>query len=371
MSELYIGLISGTSIDAIDAVLVDFSSSPFQLIATHSHPYPTQLREALHEICQPGDNEINRLGQLDRQVGIFFANACEQLLSKARTSPELIVAIGSHGQTIRHHPGFPYPFTLQIGDPNTIAELTGITTIADFRRRDMVRGGQGAPLTPAFHNFAFRSNSINRVIVNIGGIANLTFLPLDCSIPIIGFDSGPGNTLLDNWAKVHLKSNYDSNGTWAKRGQVNTDLLNRLLKDTYFQLPFPKSTGREYFNLAWLESHLLDSHLSPEDIQSTLTELTSQTIMDTINNYFNMDHCEILLCGGGVHNLELVSRLHSKKGQHRILSTGDVGVDPDWVEAIGFAWLGRQTLRGLPGNLPAVTGASQETILGGIFPRFL
>lgn len=364
-SQIYVGLMSGTSMDAVDVAGVSFNGSTFKLLGTHSESFPTPLRQSLHDLCQPGIDEINKLGQLDRQVGFLFASGCNNLLKKLGLNRKDVVAIGSHGQTIRHQPSFEFPFTLQIGDPNVIAEITGITTIADFRRRDMVCGGQGAPLTPAFHHFAFHSPHSNRVVVNLGGIANLTFLPANHST-VKGFDCGPGNTLLDNWIRFHLDKPYDLNGEWAKKGNVNEALLNHLLTDPYFHAPAPKSTGKEYFNLRWIQEKIGTSSIQPEDVQATLSTLTARTISDAIELFCD-NACEILLCGGGVHNKDLMQRLKKIASKHQLYSTNEFGVDPDWVEAIAFAWLARQTINRLPGNLPDVTGAASATILGGIY----
>lgn len=364
--ELFIGLMSGTSMDAIDAVVVDFASSPLQLLATHREPIPDEIKLPLHELCLPGPDEINRLGSLDIQVGNLFARACQMLLQKANLHSSDIMAIGSHGQTIRHQPRFQFPFTLQIGDPNIIAESTGITTIADFRRRDMARGGQGAPLVPAFHNEFFRNSKINRVIVNIGGIANITLLPADSSLPITGFDTGPGNTLLDAWTRSHKDQPCDWNGGWARSGILNNSLLETLLSDSYFQQAPPKSTGREYFNLLWLQDKL-PNNIAAADVQRTLVEFTACSIINAINRFGHASTAQIILCGGGVHNHFLLERLEYHRGQHSLHSSAEFGIDPDWIEAIAFAWLAKQTLTGKPGNLPTVTGAKQAVILGGIY----
>lgn len=366
-SDIYIGMMSGTSMDGIDVVAVDFSTKPFTLLGSHSEPFRDSFCQSLQELSQPGDNEINRLGQLDRQMGTNFANACNTLLKKHQIDKKRIRAIGSHGQTIRHQPHLPTPFTLQIGDPNVIAELTGITTIADFRRRDIVCGGQGAPLTPAFHHFAFSSDRRNRVIVNVGGIANITLLSAGANQAIRGFDCGPGNTLLDKWIKRHLGKNYDHNGNWSKQGVPNQHLLKAFLADPYFQLPAPKSTGFEYFNLQWVEKKLMGKSIAYQDVQSTLAELTACCIMNAIEEYMPGEK-DILLCGGGAYNQDLIARLDQKKGQNYLDLTSAFGVEPRWVEAIAFAWLARQALNKLPGNLPAVTGATKSVILGGIYP---
>lgn len=365
MSEIYIGLMSGTSMDSIDAVCVDFANPNFEILECYSQPFPIELKNELISLCQPGLDEINRLGQMDRKLGFLFAQACQKLLQKTQLTTDDIIAIGSHGQTIRHQPTLDEPFTLQIGDPNVIAAETGIKTIADFRRRDMVCGGQGAPLTPAFHHFAFAKPEVDRVVVNIGGIANLTYLPGDITKSVSGFDSGPGNTLLDSWIKQHHNLECDHDGKWSSEGRVNEKLLAALLNDPFFSMPPPKSTGKEYFNLAWLEN-FLTPELSANDVQTTLCELTAVSILQAISEHTSTA-CQILLCGGGVHNKDLAARLNRHKGRHQLASTQEFGLDPDWVEAVAFAWLARQTMLNLPGNLPSVTGATRQTILGGIW----
>lgn len=366
MSQLYIGLMSGTSMDAIDAALVELTDKSFRLLATHRASYPAGVRSALQALSVSGNDEINRCGQLDRQVGLLFANVCTELLGKTGYSSKDIRAIGSHGQTIRHAPELQHSFTLQIGDPNVIAEITGITTIADFRRRDMVRGGQGAPLTPAFHQFAFRNETQDSMIVNIGGISNLTFLPADQTRDIMGFDCGPGNTLLDNWILECLGQPYDKDGRWASEGQIIDSLLASLLADPYFAQRPPKSTGFEYFNLNWVKRRLNGTQVKPQDLQATLSELAASTIINGINQV-TKEATRIYLCGGGVHNTDLVHRIDRLKGHHQVTTTAKIGLDPEWVEAVAFAWLAMQTLEGLPGSLPSVTGAKKAGILGGVY----
>jgi len=367
-SKTYLGLMSGTSMDGIDAALVRFPHHGTELVETYCHPWPAALQQGLLELTAPGDNEIDRLGELDILVADEFASAALQLLAKANIPASAVTAIGSHGQTIRHRPTAKNAFTLQIGDPNRIAEQTGITTVADFRRRDMAAGGEGAPLVPAFHHTLFSSDKEYRCILNIGGIANITQLPPQNDAErIIGFDVGPGNCLLDSWATRHIHLPFDAQGEWAASGKVNSSLLEHLLGDDYFNRPPPKSTGREYFNLEWLEG-LLSQHpkLPPEDVQATLTALTAQSIASAIQDVAP-DCQQILVCGGGIHNPTLMEQLRRKLPQYHIESTGRFGADPDWVEAIAFAWLARQTMLGLPGNLPSVTGARHPVILGGIY----
>ncbi len=365
--RFFIGLISGTSLDGIDAALVDFSTGNARLHTAQHTPYAGPLLSELRSLCQPGNNEIDRLGELDRQVGLAFAEAVESLIGQAGVEAEQITAIGSHGQTVRHRPGSNHPFTLQIGDPNTLAEHTGITTIADFRRRDIAAGGEGAPLVPAFHEALFRTQEQPRVILNLGGIANITCLPPLGAGPVLGYDTGPANTLLDAWIARHQGQAFDSDGRWAASGQLHESLLNELLEEPYFDLPSPKSTGTEYFNLAWLEN-LLPSPLPPaEDVQRTLAELTARSVADAIRREGYAGD-EVLVCGGGTHNRFLLNLLKRQLPDSTVASVAQYGLDPDWIEAMAFAWLARQTLAGLAGNLPSVTGARRAVPLGAIYP---
>lgn len=360
----FIGLMSGTSMDAVDAVLVSFSEGAMTLAATHSHPIPAQTRYALERFVTHTVHEIHEFGELDVLMGELFAHAALQLAPKAPPGAE-ILAIGSHGQTVFHAPGHTHPFTLQIGDPNIIAERTGITTIADFRRRDMAAGGQGAPLVPAFHNAIFRSPDHNRVVLNIGGIANITVLPADARQPVCGFDTGPGNTLLDAWARRHLNQPMDRDGRWASSGQINSGLLERLLQEPYFAAPPPKSSGRELFNIPWLERFGATDR--PENIQATLAELTIETIAQAIEAHANAT-TELFVCGGGARNTLLMEGLGRRLGDISVSTTEALGLDPGWVEATAFAWLAKQTLERKPGNLPEATGARHPVILGAIYP---
>lgn len=362
--NLYIGLMSGTSVDGIDAALVHFENNQMQVIETHYTPYAAPIRQRILDLCQPGENEIQRMGELDRELGIAFAETSLALLDKTSFSAKQIKAIGSHGQTIRHSPKSAHSFSMQIGDPNTIAALTNITTIADFRRKDMALQGQGAPLVPAFHQMFFGNNT-NRAIVNIGGIANITLLMPNQPMSVLGFDTGPGNTLMDAWIASTLGNSFDKDGQLAAQGHVNTALLSQLLEDAYFHLAPPKSTGREYFHLDWLKP-ALTSNLSPADVQATLVELTARTIIDSIKQYFSSG--DVLICGGGARNSHLMQRILLLAGNDlKVASTEAYGLHPDWVEATAFAWLAKQTLNQLPGNLPKVTGATRPAILGGIY----
>lgn len=368
MANLYIGLMSGTSADGVDAVLVDFSGEQPSQLASHYTPYPGDLREKILGLCQPGADEIHRLGELDVVLANTFVDAVQYLLETSGTHAKDIIAIGSHGHTIRHAPTHAHRFTLQIGDPNTIAAKTGITTVADFRRKDVALGGQGAPLVPAFHRSLFLSGEINRAIVNIGGIANVTLLPVNAGENIIGFDTGPGNTLMDQWIHSHHQLSHDKEGAWCASGKIHEKLLQVMLDDEYFKLAPPKSTGREYFNLHWLQKKMAAVHetITNEDVQATLAELTAKTISYCNQQYLKSG--EILVCGGGAHNAYLLSRLQAlMTPDFTVTTTEEYGVHPDWVEAIAFAWLAWQTMEKRAGNLPSVTGASAASILGGVY----
>ena len=369
MTERFIGLMSGTSLDGIDVALVEFESHYPKLIASRSHPLPSALRDTLLSLNKSRAGEIKRMAIADVQWAEHAAHAVNNLLAEANLSASDVSAIGSHGQTIRHAPNDETPYSLQIGDPNTLAELTGITTVADFRRRDLAAGGQGAPLMPAFHNAMLRVNEETRVVLNIGGMANITLLPADPIAPVIGFDTGPGNVLMDAYIQTHLKKAYDDAGQWAASGKVHNDLLTRLLRDKFFNLAPPKSTGRELFNLRWLERRLkrLDKRVIRKNVQATLCELSAVSISEAIQQYAS-EATSIIVCGGGVHNTALMFRLQCLLGQQQVRSSEDYGIDPDVMEAIGFAWLAQQTLAIKPSNLPSVTGASQPVVLGGIYP---
>lgn len=370
-SQLLIGLMSGTSMDSVDAAIVRFDDGAVELVATHEHELPTQLRDTLMELCDPGDNEIEKLGVADREVGSLFAEAVLQLLQNCGIEADKVRAIGSHGQTIRHRPpNADTPesraFTLQIGDPNIIAATTGITTVADFRRRDMALGGQGAPLAPAFHRAVFSAAGQARAIINIGGIANITALNTDRGI--LGFDCGPASVMMDFWTREHLGQAYDVNGEWATGGCVDTVLLKRLLTEPYLKLAPPKSTGRELFKRSWLDAHLatLPHPVAAQDVQATLLEYTAQCIRLGLEQV-GSEAANIYLCGGGAYNGALLARLRELHYPASVASTQALGIAPEWVEAAAFAWLAQQTLDGLPGNAAGVTGARTEAILGAIY----
>ena len=362
MSDLYIGLMSGTSMDGIDAALVKFGEATLDIVATHEHAYPRELRSAL--IAARSDNSLRRPGdvpELHQQVGQCFADAANRLLAAAGVEQSAIAAIGSHGQTLRHAPAADPPFSLQVGDADIIANATGITTIADFRRADIELGGQGAPLAPAFHEWLFLRPGHTRIVLNIGGIANITVLFGDDRRPI-GFDTGPGNTLLDAWASQHTDMHFDPGGQWAATGRVVDELLSQLLSDPYFSAPPPKSTGFEYFNLDWLAAAAVERQ-PPASVQATLSQLSADSIASAIRSAAP-EAADVLVCGGGVHNADLMRRLNAALPGIAVGSTASAGLDPDWVEAVAFAWLAMRTRRGRPGNLPSVTGASREAVLG-------
>ncbi len=356
---------SGTSVDGIDAGLVDFSDGKIRVVAFHYQPFSTKLRQEIHNLSQPKQPILlEHYGAIDANLGKLFADAALALLEKTHVRPAAIKAIGSHGQTIYHAPNGPYGYSLQIGDPNRIAEITGITTVADFRRRDIAAGGQGAPLVPAFHRAFFTDDGNEKAtVLNIGGIANITVISQDA---IFGFDTGPGNTLMDYWCQQSLGHQYDAGGAWANTGKVNRELLAHLLDDAYFRQVPPKSTGKEYFSPAWLKQKITPFlSLKPEDIQASLCQFSVDSIADAIMSYSPASK-RILVCGGGSHNDNLIARLNNRLAIP-ILSTSEFGIDPDHVEAVAFAWLAKQTLQHKPGNICEVTGAKTPVVLGGIY----
>lgn len=357
---------SGTSLDAIDLVIADLDVHPPRLLAARALAIPEALRRELLALCQPGEDDLDRCGHADVALGEIIAKGFNDLIAEAGLHGRQIRAIGSHGQTVRHRPDGRHPFTLQIGDPNVIAEDTGISVVADFRRRDLAAGGQGAPLVPAFHAAQFTATE-DRVVVNVGGMANITLLPAGQPQQASGFDTGPGNVLLDSWAQRELGQPWDAGGQWARQARPDPALLQRLLADPYFERPAPKSTGREYFHLDWLQRHLTQA-LAPASVQATLTELTARSIAHGIQVTAGFDPARVLVCGGGRHNTLLMERLAAALPQAQVTTTDGFGLDGDWVEALAFAWLAAQRLQDLPGNLPAVTGAAGPRVLGAIYP---
>jgi anhydro-N-acetylmuramic acid kinase len=364
MASLYIGIMSGTSLDGIDAALVAFESSACQLKHTQFLAYPDSLKADLMALHEPQHNELEASCILGCRLAHLYADAIKQLLIKAKVNTADIAAIGCHGQTIRHRPELG--FTLQIGNNALLAELTNISVVGDFRSRDIAAGGQGAPLVPAFHQAIFGSTKVNRAIVNIGGIANITYLGKNGDV--LGFDTGPGNMLLDSWTKLKIDKDYDKNGDWAASGVVLQTLLSGMLAEPYFALNPPKSTGRDLFNEHWLKQHQLYPHLRPQDVARTLVALTVHTIHDAIaQNCDNVE--EVYVCGGGAHNALLMSELKNILGSRLLTTTDALGVGVDWVEAAAFAWLAKQTIDNKPSNLPAVTGAKGLRVLGAVFPK--
>jgi anhydro-N-acetylmuramic acid kinase len=369
MSLYYIGLMSGTSVDGIDAVLADLSKARPVLLAAQTSSWNTSLhKRILESLNQPTQISLDTLGQLDVELGAAFADAALAIISAANLQPKQITAIGSHGQTLLHAPNANPPFSLQAGDANVIAARTGITTVADFRRRDIAVGGQGAPLVPAFHKARFSQSGVSRAILNIGGIANVTLLPADAR-PVSGFDTGPGNVLLDAWISKHRNTGFDRDGEWAASGSCSQPLLERMMREPYLGKQPPKSTGRELFCMHWLETILAQGfgNLPAVVVQTTLVEFTATSITRALQQYAAPVD-EIFVCGGGAHNHYLLQRLQALLPNSAITTTEALGLHPDWVEATAFAWLAKQTLEGKPGNLPSVTGANRPSILGAIYP---
>lgn len=366
MSNLHVGIMSGTSLDGIDIAVTEIlPPQQVRLLGACCIPFPDSQRQDLLTLCSAGPNEIHRAGLAGRAWAELAAGGVNQLLSELQLSPDQIASIGSHGQTIRHHPELG--FSWQIGAPALLAELTGACVVSDFRSRDIAAGGEGAPLVPAFHDWLLRDPSQTRTLVNVGGFANLTIMRL--GQPATGFDSGPGNVLLDYWINLHQGKAYDDAGNWARSGQVLPDLLAAMLNDSYFQRTGPKSTGREYFNERWLHKLLGAYGNQPraQDVQATLVELSARSISSAAAQHAS-DSRALYLCGGGARNTLLIERLAFHLPDMAVLTTSALGVDPDWMEAIAFAWLAWRCTEGQPGNLPAVTGAAGPRVLGAIYP---
>jgi anhydro-N-acetylmuramic acid kinase len=360
----YLGLMSGTSMDAIDAAVVDFGVSPLRIIATSATAFAPELKRRIAKILDSPDSvALDELGQIDVELARAFAAAAMALLRDAGLSAGRVTAIGSHGQTLRHRPDLPTPFTWQIGDPNTLAEMTGITVVADFRRRDVAAGGQGAPLLPVFHDQVFRSDREERVIANLGGIANITILKHDTTVT--GFDTGPANRLLDAWISLHQGKDFDADGAWASTGQCDDTLLHQLLDEPYLSLAPPKSTGRELFNMPWLNHKLGLFSRQPQDVQATLQQFTAITVAEAVRKH--APGAALYVCGGGAHNAGLLAAIARQVAPNPVATTVALGLDPDYVEAVAFAWFARRTLDGLTSSAGSVTGAQGARILGGIY----
>lgn len=360
---LYIGVMSGTSLDGLDFALIE-QTDRTRLLATCYEPMPQQLKQELLALCSSGPDELARAALAEQAWASLAADGIQRLLSGTATEPSAIRAIGSHGQTVRHEPH--RGFTVQIGNPALLAELTNINVVADFRRRDVAAGGQGAPLVPAFHEALFGDEDRVRAVLNIGGFSNLSLIrPGEAAR---GFDCGPGNVLMDAWIQRHQGQAYDQDGAWASSGRANAQFLEQLLSDSFFATQGPKSTGRELFNLAWLDAHLASfSALAAEDVQATLLELTARSICESLLAS-QPDTQDVLVCGGGAHNKALMSRLASLLSRCEVESTGVFGIQPDWIEAMAFAWLAHCCIERVPANRPSVTGARGLRVLGAIYP---
>lgn len=361
---MFIGTITGTSVDGLDIAQIEIGEN-IRLVAAGTTTFPNDLRATLLALGQPGQDDLDQIGAVDAALGEFIGRAIVDFLDSHGSPSEKITAIGSHGQTIRHRPDIVHPFTWQIGDPNRIAEITAITTVADFRRRDMAAGGQGAPLVPAFHEALFRSPEESRVLVNVGGISNITWLPAEAELAVSGFDTGPGNGMMDAWTETHLSQPYDRDGTWARSGAVIDTLLGAMLDDPYLNRLPPKSTGREMFNLTWLAQHGPDGHPTA-DVQRTLLEFTARTIVDAQQRWAAPAD-QLIVCGGGRRNEFLMERLRDL-ADVPVLTSEALSFDGDALEAAAFAWLAARRLDGLPGNVAAVTGAKGMRVLGAIYP---
>lgn len=369
MAELFIGLMSGTSLDGVDGVLADLSDGRIQVQGYAAASFPVALRAELMALNSlGGDNELHRAALAGNGLARVYAEVVLELLANTGIRADAVEAIGAHGQTVRHRPGEfdEVGYTLQINNPSLIAEITGIDVVADFRSRDLAAGGQGAPLVPGFHQALFARPDQPVAVLNIGGIANLSLLPAG-SGTVLGFDCGPGNALLDHWCQSHIGQPFDVAGQWAASGQVLPDLLSLLLADAYFTKAPPKSTGRDLFNPNWLASHLDTSAVKPEDVQATLAELTVRACESDLRRH-GMNSKSLIVCGGGALNLHLMSRLRALLPTMEVVSSAERGLPPQQVEAAAFAWLARSTMRREAGNLASVTGARGARVLGAIYP---
>ncbi len=372
MSELYIGLMSGTSLDAVDAVVASINHNNIDLVAKHEQPFPENLRKHILSMCNNQGTTLSAIGSLDHELGKLYAHTVNKLLKQSELTPAQITAIGNHGQTVFHQPTGESPFTIQLGDSHIIAALTGINTVADFRRLDMALGGQGAPLTPAFHQFVFANNQSQNLpdstiaVVNIGGISNVTLM--HANDPVTGFDTGPGNLLMDAWCEKHTGKRFDKDAQWARTGKLNNALLNQLMADPFIKQQAPKSTGREHYHVYWLETQIQNltssNTISPHDVQRTLCEFTACAITHHLEPVHKRTIQELLICGGGAKNPLLVERLSALLPNWQVKPTTDRGIPVDCMEAMAFAWLARQRIHNLPSNLPTVTGARKSASLG-------
>jgi len=368
MAELFIGLMSGTSLDGVDGVLADFSDGSIAVQGYAAAPFPVALRAELLALnSDAGSNELHRAALAGNGLARVYAAVAQQLLADAGIEAQAVSAIGAHGQTVRHRPGEfdEVGYTLQLGNPSLLAELTGIAVVADFRSRDVAAGGQGAPLVPAFHRALFARDDEAVAVLNIGGISNLSLLPAGGGT-VLGFDCGPGNGLLDHWCQTHIGQPYDASGQWAASGKVLPELLARLLDEPYFAKPPPKSTGRDLFNATWLAAELGSIPAEPVDVQATLAELTARTCATHLQRH-GVASRTLIVCGGGALNLHLLARLRALLPSVEVVSSAERGLPPQQVEAAAFAWLAHSCLRGEPGNLASVTGARGPRVLGAVY----
>ncbi|WP_039954154.1 anhydro-N-acetylmuramic acid kinase [Vibrio caribbeanicus] len=364
---MYVGVMSGTSMDGVDTALVQISDDQVKLIAYGDYPMPDSIKNSLLSVCNNQTTNIQTIGELDHKLGHLFADAVLDLLEQSEYSASQIKAIGCHGQTVFHQPDHAQAFSLQLGDANIIAAKTGIDTVADFRRKDIALGGQGAPLVPAFHQQLFAIQQSTTVVLNIGGIANISVL--HPHKPVIGYDTGPGNVLMDAWCHLNRQEPYDRDGRFAQQGEISHELLNQLLENNYFAMPPPKSTGRERFNLDWLQKILINHSLSTEDIQRTLCQYSATSIANEVGQYSFGDTPQLLVCGGGARNPLLMRDIKSLLPNWQVSTTEAKGINGDYMEAMAFAWLAHRNIHKLPSSLPEVTGASRPASLGVYYPK--
>ncbi len=364
-AALYLGTMTGTSLDGIDVALIDCSHKVPQFIQAHHYEYPAAIRQKLLNHLAAESISLTELNALDTEIGQVIAASCNNFLTRVNVPATNILAIGMHGQTICHTPNHQYPNSLQIGNPNVVCQATGIDTVSDFRRADIAQGGQGAPLVPAFHQAIFQTQTENRLIINIGGIANLTYLPRGPNQPIEGFDIGPGNALMDAWIYLHSNLEYDDMGQVAAQGNVDNDLLNTFLADPFFNLPAPKSTGKEHFNLKWVHQGINGQAFPLETVQATLCELTAVSIARACQMY--PSDSAIYLCGGGTKNQYLVTRLQRHLATQKINTTSELGFNPQWIEASAFAWLAQCRIEAINTSSHTITGATKATHLGALY----
>ena len=373
MAELFIGLMSGTSLDGVDGVMAEISPGKLTVLAHADTPLPPELRAELLALNTPGPNELHRAALAANALMQVYGAVVAKLLRATATNPADIRGIGAHGQTVRHqpqnHPGLSSRgYTIQLCNPALLAELTGMDVVADFRNRDVAAGGQGAPLVPVFHQSVFGQRGRNTAVLNIGGMANLTVIGPALGADLLGFDCGPGNVLLDAWCQRHTGQPFDKEGRWAEGGSVNAELLAAMRADPYFALPAPKSTGRDLFNPAWLDAHLnMHSKVSAQDVQATLLELTASACCDCITSYAK-NSVKLIACGGGAFNLSLMRRLQTLLPGHRVESSGEAGLPPQQVEAAAFAWLARKAIYRESLHLENITGAKGARIAGAVYP---